>query len=320
MQQADTGNSVWGWMKRKAFNWVLRKQAKPLWERPNLAAAEVQRVVDHLCARLPARDAMPGRPEYIPQHCEGEWFEPVGVVPQRVLLYLHGGAWITRAPRLYRGFARRLAQQLEARVFLPDYRLAPDFRFPVGSDDCLAAYKHVLAQGISPAQFMIAGDSAGGNLTLTTLLRARDEGLTLPACAFTFSAATDLGFTGDSVRMNALKDVMFMPRAGHLVQSLYLTEPGQVTHPWASPLHGELHGLPPLLMQVSDSELLLDDSRRFVDKVRAAGGRAEISIWHDLPHVFQVAKFLNESQAALNQVEAFVRHITASAARKQATA
>jgi len=310
MQQADTGNSVWGWMKRKAFNWMLRKQARAIWERPDLTAANLQHLVDQLSARLPARDAMPGRPEYVPEHCEGEWFEPVGIAPKRVLLYLHGGAWVTRAPRLYRGLARRLAQQLEARVFLPDYRLAPDFRFPIGSDDCLAAYKHVLAQGFSPAQFMIAGDSAGGNLALTTLLRARDEGLPLPVCAFTFSAATDLAFTGDSVRMNALKDVMFAPKAAHLVQSLYLTDHAQVHNPWVSPLFGDLHGLPPLLMQASDSELLLDDSRRFVEKVRAAGGRAEISIWHDLPHVFQVARFLNESQAALNQVEAFVRHIT----------
>ncbi|MEJ8858017.1 alpha/beta hydrolase [Variovorax robiniae] len=319
MQQADTGNSVWGWMKRKAFNWMLRKQARPMWERPHLTAADMQHMMDQLSARLPARDAMPGRPEYIPQHCEGEWFEPLGVAPKRVLLYLHGGAWITRAPRLYRGFARRLAQQLEARVFLPDYRLAPDFRFPVGSDDCLAAYKHVLAQGVEPSQFMIAGDSAGGNLTLTTLLRARDEGLPLPACAFTFSAATDLAFTGDSVRMNALKDVMFMPQAASFVQSQYLSDPAQVNNPWVSPLHGDLRGLPPLLMQVSDTELLLDDSRRFVEKVRAAGGRAEISIWHDLPHVFQVAKFLNESQAALNQVEAFVRHITTTKPKETTT-
>ncbi|MEJ8847519.1 alpha/beta hydrolase [Variovorax rhizosphaerae] len=319
MQQPDTGNSVWGWMKRKSFNWMLRKQARPMWLRPNLTAADMQHFVDQLGARLPARDAMPGRPEYIPQHCEGEWFEPVGIAPKRVLLYLHGGAWITRAPRVYRGFARRLAQQLEARVFLPDYRLAPEFRFPVGSDDCLAAYKHVLAQGVSPSQFLIGGDSAGGNLTLVTLLRARDEGLPLPACAFTFSAATDLAFTGDSVRMNALKDVMFMPQAAAFVQSQYLNDPAEVNNPWASPLYGDLKGLPPLLMQVSDTELLLDDSRRFVDKVRAAGGRAELSIWPDLPHVFQVARFLNESQAGLNQVEAFVRHITTSNSKETTT-
>jgi len=319
MQQPDTGNSVWGWMKRKAFNWMLRKKARTMWLRQDLTAAEMQHFVDELSARLPARDAMPGRPEYVPQHCEGEWFEPVGVAPQRVLLYLHGGAWITRAPRLYRGFARRLAQQLEARVFLPDYRLAPEFRFPIGSDDCLAAYKHVLAQGVSPSQFMIAGDSAGGNLALVTLLRAREENLPLPVCAFTFSAATDLLFTGDSVRMNALKDVMFMPQAAPFIQSQYLADPAQASEPWASPLYGDLQGLPPLLMQVSDTELLLDDSRRFVEKMRAAGGQAEVSVWNDLPHVFQVAKFLNESQAALNQVEAFVRHTTSISKTKETT-
>jgi len=298
----------WAWLKRKSFNWVLRATVKPLWSRRDLTPHELQRLLDQACNWLPIAGRAPGRPERVNAHLLAEWFELARVAP-RVLLYLHGGAWITHAPALYRSLARRLAQTLQARVLMPEYRLAPAWRFPAGSDDALAAYKHLLDSGVPPGQIVIGGDSAGGNLALVTLIRARDEGLPLPACGFVFSPVTDLTFSSASSHRNQLSDVMFTLPAGTFVGTAYLDDMGQLQHPWVSPLYADLHGLPPLLLQASDSEMLADDARRFAECVRAAGGRAEFSSWHDLPHVFQMAGFLTEAAAALQEVHRFVHRV-----------
>jgi len=306
--QVESKVSILGWIKRKIFNALLRWQVKSLWQRKDLSVELVRKRLAMFGALLPAATSAPGRPDRVSPDCDGEWIEPAGRTPQRVLLYLHGGAWITRAPKMYRAFARRLAEQLDARVFMPDYRLAPEHRFPAGSDDALAAYRHVLAQGVSPDQLVIAGDSAGGNLTLVTLQRARDEGLPLPACGFVLSPVTDLGFSGASAHGNAESDVMFSGDATVFVLGQYLNDPSEVDHPHASPLKGGFHGLPPLLLQASEAELLRDDSSRFAEGVRAAGGHAEFSAWPDLPHVFQIAHFLDESHSAMAQIAAFVNN------------
>jgi len=298
----------WAWLKRKSFNWVLRATVKPLWSRRDLTPFELQRLLDQACTWLPIAGRAPGRPERVNAHLLAEWFEPAQPT-QRVLLYLHGGAWITHAPALYRSLARRLAQTLQARVLMPDYRLAPAYRFPAGSDDALGAYKHLLDSGIPPEQIVIGGDSAGGNLALVTLIRARDAGLPLPACGFMFSPVTDLTLGSASSHRNQLSDVMFSLPAGALVGAAYLDDMSQVRHPWVSPLFAQVHGLPPLLLQASDSEMLADDARNFAERVRAAGGQAEYSSWHDLPHVFQMAGFLSEAAAALQEVRRFVQRV-----------
>ncbi|MDM0111139.1 alpha/beta hydrolase [Variovorax sp. J22R133] len=305
--QVELQVGVLGWIKRKVFNTLLRWLVKPLWLRKGLTVDFVRKRLDMFCSWLPAATSAPGRPDRVSPDCDGEWIEPTGRTPQRLVLYLHGGAWITRAPQMYRAFARRLAEQLDARVFLPDYRLAPEHRFPAGADDALAAYRHVLAQGVSPGHLVIAGDSAGGNLTLVTLQRARDEGLPLPACAFVLSPVADLSFGSPSAHLNAESDVMFSGAATGFVLGNYLNDPAEAEHPHASPLKGTFHDLPPLLLQASTTELLRDDSLRFAEGVQAAGGRAECTLWPDLPHVFQIADFLEESKVAMSQIASFVK-------------
>jgi monoterpene epsilon-lactone hydrolase len=301
----------WAWLKRKSVNWALRSTIKPLWRRKDLGAEQLQRMLAHANAWLPVPGGACGRAQAINQHLQAEWFEPEPPT-RRVLLYLHGGAWIVHMPRLYRSAARRLSRVLQARVLLPDYRLAPEHRFPAGSDDALAAYEFLLASGVPAHDIVLGGDSAGGNLALVTLLRARDRGLPLPSCAFVFSPVTDLTLSSDSVHRLAARDVMFSPSAASLINHAYIDNAGLVEHPWVSPLKGELHGLPPLLLQASDSEMLADDSLRFAERVRAAGGQAEVSLWHDLPHVFQLLAFLQESHRALRQVAQFVHRSTAT--------
>ncbi|MDM0043896.1 alpha/beta hydrolase [Variovorax dokdonensis] len=299
----------WAWLKRKSINWALRATVKPLWRRQNLSAEELQRLLAQAESWLPVPGGAPGLRKRIDHHFEAEWFEPK-TPTTRVLLYLHGGAWIIHVPRLYRNASRRLARLLQARVLLPDYRLAPEHRFPAASDDALASYEHLLSMGVRPQDIVIGGDSAGGNLALVTLLRARDRGLPMPACAFVFSPVTDLTLSGPSVLRNGGTDVMFSAAAAPLLSHAYLGESGQADHPWVSPLKGELHGLPPILLQASDSEMLTDDSLRFAQHVRAAGGKAEASLWPDLPHVFQLIGALSESHLALQEVADFVRRST----------
>lgn len=297
------------WLKRIFFNIVLRLLFRSMWSRQGLTVEFVRRRSE-LLGRLSGHGEVCGRVERFDSGLEGEWFSPEHyATPQRTVLYLHGGAFILFPKSLYRLFAAGMAKQLGADVFLPDYRLAPEHPYPAAPDDCLTAYRHVLSKAESAANVVIAGDSAGGNLAIVTLLRARDEALPLPACAFMMSPLTDFTFSGGSVVANARRDAMFSPAASGFVRGNYFTDPAQANEPWASPLFANLRGLPPVLLHVSDAELLLDDSRRFVERIREAGGQAEINVWHGLPHCFQLSPILSETRPALAEFAAFVdRH------------
>lgn len=314
---------MFAWLKRVAVNAFLRRFFKPHWVRPGLTVADVRQQGDRLVKHFSSGDGLPGRVEPVPGGTQGEWFGVAAGDARRVILYLHGGAFVMYPRPLYRAFAARLVRHTGAQVFLVDYRLAPEHRHPAASDDCLAAYRHLLDSGIDPAGIVVAGDSAGGNLALVTLLRARDAGLPMAACAFLLSPVTDFLFSGASVLQNAARDVTFSLGAEYFVRGHYLADPMQITQPWVSPLFAALHGLPPLLLQVGDTEMLLDDSRRLADRVSAEGGQAELRVFHDVPHCFQVSPLLREAKPAIDDIAAFVqRHLRGadSAARPAAAA
>jgi monoterpene epsilon-lactone hydrolase len=232
---------------------------------------------------------------------------------QRVLLYLHGGGFMTHLPSAYRVFAHRLSGALKARVLLPDYRLAPEHPFPAATDDCLEVYRWILAQGIDSQRVIIAGDSAGGNLALVTAIRIRDAGLRAPACVVMLSATTDLTGAGASLKYNKNHDPMLVPEALEFVRSTYAPTIDPA-HPWLSPLQDDFARLPPLLFHAGSTELLVDDSIRAADKARWAGVAVEIEIWPDMPHVFQMMGMLPEARAAIAEIERFVtRYVPASA-------
>mgnify|MGYP000899020401 CR=1 FL=1 len=227
---------------------------------------------------------------------------------ERTILYLHGGGFFLHLPRSYKHFAHRLADRFGATVYLPDYRLAPEHRHPAAPDDCLAVYQALLDDGCDPARMAIMGDSAGGNLALVTLLRARDIGLPLPACATLLSPGADLTFSGASYQSNARADPLVPMIALHQVTMQYVDTTTKA-HPHASPMLGDLSGLPPLSILVGSTEVLLDSSISTAQLCQAAGGRVTLQIWEEMPHVFPLFHFLPEGKIAMqHMLDFFNKH------------
>lgn len=241
----------------------------------------------------------------------GEWAH--GPAPsEATLLYLHGGGYFTCSPVTHRSITSAFALRGFA-VYTPDYRLAPEDPFPAALDDALAAYRALIAQ-VPPEQLVIAGDSAGGGLAMATLLAAKAANLPLPGAAILFSPWTDLACTGASLQTNAERESMlYAPRITEAAD-IYLagTDP---RNPLASPLYGDLTGLPPTLIHVSECEILLDDSTRLAERIRAAGGKVDLTIWPNLPHVWQVSQIiLPEARESLDQAAIFAKSTLASEA------
>jgi acetyl esterase/lipase len=241
---------------------------------------------------------------------KGEWTEPAATdhpALGRCILYLHGGAYIAMAAWSYRTITSRLAIWSDTRVFALDYRLAPEHPFPAALDDALAAYRALVAAGTPADRIVVAGDSAGGGLALALLVTLRDAGDALPAGAVVMSPWTDLAATGQSLVDNDESDSLFFGSWVAAMAVHYLAG-APATDPRASPLYADLTGLPPLLIQVSDSEVLLDDSRRVAANARRAGVVVTERIWPGLPHVWQFfAVILPEGRAALREAAGFIR-------------
>lgn len=237
---------------------------------------------------------------------KAEWLLPHDPGWSGTLLYLHGGGYIVCGPDTHRPMVATLARRAKARALLIDYRLAPEHPFPAAVEDALKAYRWLIAQGTPPESIAVAGDSAGGGLTLALLLALRDAGDPLPAGAALLSPWTDLAMSGWTHLTHRKRDPMLSVEGALLAARHYLggTSP---TDPLASPLYGRFGGLPPLLIHVGGNEILLDDSLRLAERARAAGVTVEIKVWPDLPHVFQVARFLPEARASLALVAAFLK-------------
>ncbi len=235
----------------------------------------------------------------------GEWVEVSESEPDRVLLYLHGGGYTLCSPETHRGLVARLSRVARTRALVIDYRLAPEHPFPAAVEDAEAAYRWLLATGQPAEKIVIAGDSAGGGLTAALLLAIRDAGLPRPAGAALLSPWTDLALTGWSMLTKADEDPMLRPDSAMLGARHYLGETIP-THPLASPLYANLAGLPPLFVQVGDKEILLDDSRRFVEKARNAGTDATLEVWPGMPHVFQAFPQLPEAHEAVTHMGTFL--------------
>lgn len=214
-----------------------------------------------------------------------QWHRPL-VDSGRVLLYLHGGAFMIGGSNTHRGICASLAKRGGFAVCALDYRLAPEHPFPAARDDVLAAYRALLESGYSAAQIAFAGDSAGGNLCLVACLEAQQQGLPAPAALLCLSPFADL--SGASRHYPPGGDPLLHPR--WLKQAVERYRPAQLTafDPRLSPLYADLAGLPPLLLQVGEDELLRNDSLRLAERVRAAGGEVRLERYPQLWHVFQV--------------------------------
>lgn len=231
----------------------------------------------------------------------------------RCVLYLHGGGYVFGQPSHYRDFIWRIASATAARVLVIDYRLAPEHPFPAALDDAAAAYRWLLQQGTDPRRIAVMGDSAGGGLTLATLLRLRDDGIPLPAAAVALSPWTDLTVSGESIERNAKSESMITPAQARDFAAHYLAG-AEARHPHASPLYGDPASLPPVLLLVGSGEILLDDAVRMANRLRACGRRVELEIGPGMPHVWPLyARVLPESRQAITRIGAFVQREFGSA-------
>jgi epsilon-lactone hydrolase len=229
-----------------------------------------------------------------------------------VLLYLHGGGYFGCSAETHRPITVGFALQ-GFRVFAPDYRLAPENKFPAAIEDAVAVYRALINGGHSPQSTVVAGESAGGGLALSLMLTLRAAGVPLPVSAAVFSPWTDLAATGDSVRTNAARCAMFHGTDVAPTARYYLgdTDP---RNPLASPLYADLSGLPPLLIHVGADEVLRDDSTRLGERARAAGVPVELKIWPVVPHAWQLAPHLiPEGRQSLREAGEFLRARAASA-------
>jgi len=236
-----------------------------------------------------------------------EWLTPKGCPDDKLLLYLHGGAYVMGNCATHRQMVSYIAKFSGIKALLPEYRLAPEHPFPSAIDDSVNLYRSLIADGYATKNIVIAGDSAGGGLTMATLLSLRDAGDPLPAAACLLSPWLDLAATGESMTTRAKKDPWFRPEDMPIVAAHYCRA-DELKNPLVSPVYADLAGLPPLYIQVGEDEILLSDSTRAAEKVRAAGGEVEIEIWPGMWHVFQAFLVqVPESKKAVKKIGAYVR-------------
>ena len=247
----------------------------------------------------------------------GYWFVPEGHDGQRRLLYIHGGSWMSGSVKGWTAFVARLAEACDCAILFIDYSLMPEAPFPAGLNDCLDAYawlnKNGPKPGLSskPEKVFIAGDSAGGNLVLACLLALKQRKLSMPDKALAISPCTDFTGSGKSMQSRQSQDPIINPLGIPLLAQAYLKNSNEaVTYPLVSPLFGDLAGLPPLMLQTGEAEVLLDDTLRFAEKAKLAGVEVELDTWPDMPHVFQgFAPFLPQASEAIKRIGKFFKSI-----------
>lgn len=235
-----------------------------------------------------------------------EWTQAPGASRRNVVLYVHGGGYCIGSINTHRLLVSEISRASGAAVLSLDYRLAPEHPFPAAVEDAAAAYGWLLAQGHEPRQLAVAGDSAGGGLTVATLLALRDAGTAPPAAGVCLSPWLDLTQSGESMTSKAAVDPMVQRDRLEEMAEAYAGKNRRA--PLASPLFADLKGLPPLLVQVGTAETLLDDSTRLADKARKADVDVTLEPWDDMIHVWQAFSFvLPEARQAIERIGGYLR-------------
>ncbi|MEM7767020.1 MAG: alpha/beta hydrolase [Pseudomonadota bacterium] len=238
-------------------------------------------------------------------------FTPANAVPGRTLLYFHGGGYVIGSPESHQGLTSNIAHAMGATAYSMDYRMGPENPFPAAIEDGVAAYRGLLDAGVPPNQVIISGDSAGGGTSVATTLKAREQGLPMPAGLALLSPWVNLANTGWSYTARADADPMINQRNIDWFADTYLA--GQdPAHPLASPINGNLSGLPPMLIQVGPDECLLSDAVTLAERAGAAQVDVTLEIWPGMIHVFQMfAPMLPEAQRAVDRIGAWAADRTA---------
>jgi epsilon-lactone hydrolase len=236
------------------------------------------------------------------------WAAPKRSAADRVLLSMHGGGFISGSIYSHRKMFGQLAKAAGTRALIFDYRLAPQHTHPAQVDDAVAVYRWLLDQGIEPGHIAFTGDSSGGGLCLTTQLRARQQGLPIPAAAMPFSPWVDMAVTGESYQANQNRDPFFSAESVRQFAGIFLGERGDPRDPLASPLYADLTGLAPMYIQVGGDETLLDDARALAGQARRAGLDVRLDVFPGMLHTFQMAAGrAPEADDAMARMAAWVR-------------
>lgn len=235
-----------------------------------------------------------------------EWIEPMGATRDKVILYFRGGGYVLGSIGMHRGIAAKFVKGTGIPALLFEYGNAPEHPYPAALNDAVGAYRWLLSQGVSPSKIAFAGDSAGGGLLLATLLRLKDEGTSLPAAAMALSPWTDVACTGESMETNAHR--CLSPRGSSLACRKHYAGENDPTHPFISPLYGDLSGLPPLHITAGGHETLLNDSTRFAERAGEAGVDVTLVVGEKLFHCYPAcAPLFPEATQALEDICAFIK-------------
>lgn len=293
-------------LRSRLFTFLLRHRKKrPPWDF-NTSISEFRKECEAACKLL---GKLPADIKVSPVTADGitaEWLIPEGGTGDKVILYTIGGGYVSGSCKDHRAIVSRIARGSGISVLLFEHRLAPEHPFPAALDDSMTAYKWLLNQGVSPLHIIIAGESAGGGLCLSTLLGLKEHNIPLPSAAVAVSPWTDLKLTGESRRTKA--KVCLAPTGMAEVCAKYYAGDNDPSLPLISPLYGDLHGLPPLLIQVGGDETMLDDSTRFAEKAKRAGVDVTLTVVEGMMHCFPLLPpFIPEARKAMEEMCNFIK-------------
>ena len=275
-------------------------------EMKELSVAEQRARMDGLAEFFPVPDGTEVEPAKV-GGIPGEWVRARRTRNDAALLYLHGGGYVIGSPKSHRHLAAALSEASGLPVFSADYRLAPEHPFPAAVDDAVAAYKGLLDSGIAPPKLAIAGDSAGGGLTIATLVALRDRGVPLPACGVPISPWADLTQGGESYRARVKRDPMIKVEGLDQMAAAYAGTT-DAKAPLVSPVYADLHGLPPLLIQVGTEEALYDDAIRLATRADEAGVEVSTESWGGMIHVWHIFHpILSEGRDAIARIGSYLK-------------
>ena len=272
-------------------------------EKVNVASARKR--LDFFAGLMPTAPGVEVREDSI-AGLHAEWLTPDPAPERKLLLYLHGGAYSMGSCKSHRCFVSHIAREAGVVALVPEYRLAPEHPFPAAIEDAVGVYRALLEKGYEPADIVVAGDSAGGALSVAMSLTLRDAGDALPGAMLLLSPLLDLTGQGDSIRTRVDQDPWFDPNDLWHVARHYCDDTER-TDPLVSPVFADASGMPPTLIQVGDDEILLSDSERFAENMRASGGQVDVDVWPGMWHVWQMfIGLMPESRRAVEKLGRFI--------------
>jgi acetyl esterase/lipase len=235
-----------------------------------------------------------------------EWIFPEKAPTEKVILYIHGGGFISGSCFTHRGHVAKIVAEAQVKALLFDYRLAPEHPFPAAVEDCVAVYRWLLTQGYLPKNIILCGESAGGTLTLATLIALRDQGIELPCGGVSISPITDLTCQAQSFHTNAYNDIA--PYNSWIIWTRHYIGESDPTLPWLSPQYAMLGGLPPLYMCVGTKEIHLDDTVNFANKARQSGCQVELVVVEGMVHAYPLlSPLFPEAKRGMGDICRFIR-------------